>query len=139
MPFEDCIWTGQRSRSCGFDGMSLDNLLFFYVFFFPSTLGDKDCLAVLRLVQEKGNVTTYEWKYGTKPEHVEETKCTIDTSDEKEEDIVQDVVEDVRYTIANLSYAYSKEMFSGEICWNQLVCLSSHRFVWLYFHLFTKC
>ena len=69
--------------------------IFFY--FSIRNVADQDCLPVLRLVQERGNVTSYEWKFGTRPDVIEENKCIIDTTDENELNAAaQDVVEDVR-------------------------------------------
>ncbi|XP_060578828.1 CDK5 regulatory subunit-associated protein 3-like isoform X2 [Ruditapes philippinarum] len=58
----------------------------FRSFLLNSTVQDSDCVPVLRYIQQKGNTTTYEWKHGCKPVHVENSRVVIDTKDE--EDVV---------------------------------------------------
>lgn len=39
---------------------------------------------MLSHVIKNGNTTTYEWRTGTKPEKVDQTKIVIDTTDEQD-------------------------------------------------------
>ena len=62
------------------------------LFFSCSKLNETDCVPMLKFIQSHGNVTTYEWRTGSRPVTIQEEWVVIDTKDE--EDLNQNV-EDV--------------------------------------------
>ena len=56
---------------------------------------------MLKFIQNHGNVTTYEWRTGSKPVTIQEDWVVIDTKDE--EDLAQNV-DDVRQIESNLRF-----------------------------------
>ena len=55
-------------------------------------MNETDCVQMLKFIQSHGNVTTYEWRTGSRPVTIQEEWVVIDTKDE--EDLNQNV-EDV--------------------------------------------
>lgn len=59
----------------------------FTSFVMDSKVDEADCLPMLKFIQNHGNVTTYEWRTGSKPVTIQEDWVVIDTKDE--EDLAQ--------------------------------------------------
>ena len=69
------------------------------LFGFFSELDNADCLPVLKFLQSHGNVTTYEWRTGSKPVGIQEDFVVIDTKDEDDGIQETDDVSEIYITI----------------------------------------
>ena len=78
------------------DGCILYTLVLFGFF---SELDNADCLPVLKFLQSHGNVTTYEWRTGSKPVRIQEDFVVIDTKDEDDGIQETDDVSEIYITI----------------------------------------
>ncbi|ESP02849.1 hypothetical protein LOTGIDRAFT_230360 [Lottia gigantea] len=76
----------------------------------------KDSLQALKHVIKKGNTTTYEWKMGKKPVHIDETSILIDTSDEND---TADNTEDIDWggdvEVSTVDIDFSDQIDFGDI------------------------
>lgn len=51
-----------------------------------------ESLNMLKLIAQRGNVTTYEWRVGSAPSRIEQNRTTADTTDEQEQGNVDEDV-----------------------------------------------